>query len=268
MHSIQDLRSPPVRICLTSELCEVFDPRSRSSGTSCPWMLCAPWSKPSWMLLRSLPQCRQRKLKPSLPSKQSPGRPRPPLMMMTPRHTLRDHPWNLSVISHESPRRLGSRADTWFCHVLQASLNDTVWCCMMLYDAVWCCMMLYDAVWCCMMLYDAMFCAVGILQFRKSVQNTGGFTHFVSPPPRTRWSCARRWRLWCESLWCFQAGSWKSPGLKWLEEDAAQELGPGHKLRHNHQDGSIAYDLWCLCINSDSVNLLFDACCVSSDLRI
>ena len=35
----------------------------------------------------------------------------------------------------------------------------------------------------CMMLYDAMFCAVGILQFRKSVQNTGGFTHFVSPLP-------------------------------------------------------------------------------------
>lgn len=246
MHSIQDLRSPPVRICLTSELCEVFDPRSRSSGTSCPWMPCAPWSKPSWMLLRSLPQCRQRKLKPSLPSKQSPGRPPPPLMMMTPRHTLRDHPWNLSVISHESPRRLGSRADTWFCHVLQASLNDTVWCCMMLCFVQW------------------EFCN------SENLYRTLVVLHILCHPfpPRTRWSCARRWRLWCESLWWFQAGSWKSPGLKWLEEDAAQELDPGHKLRHNHQDGSIAYDLWCLYINSDSVNLFFDACCVSSDLRI
>lgn len=95
------------------------------------------------------------------------------------------------------------------------------------------------------MLYDAVFCAVGILQFRKSVQNTGGFTHFVSPLPRTRWSRARRWRLWCESLWWFQAGSWKSPGLKWLEEDAAQELGPGHKLRHNMaQPSRWVYSLW------------------------
>ena len=33
--------------------------------------------------------------------------------------------------------------------------------------------------WYCMMLYDAVFCAVGILQFRKSVQNTGGFFHML-----------------------------------------------------------------------------------------
>jgi hypothetical protein len=33
--------------------------------------------------------------------------------------------------------------------------------------------------------------------------------------------------------------------LKWLEEDAAQELGPGHKLRHNMaQPSRWVYSLW------------------------
>ena len=169
-------------------------------------------------------------------------------MMMTPRHTLRDHPWNLSVISHESPRRLGSRADTWFCHVLQASLNDTVWCCMMLCFVQW--------EFC---NSENLYRTLVVLHILcHPYQGQGGAVHDDGDfdakvygdskreaESHLAWSGLKRMRL--KNL--VRGTSW---GTTW----------------HNHQDGCIAYDLWCLYINPDSVNLLFDACCVSSDLRI